>query len=562
MDYFIKASAILAIFYIVYKLLLERETFFQSNRIFLIVGIISSLCIPLIVVPIYTEQQITTLPFIIDNVNATAPTATEESFDWMQLIQTIYLTGVLLISIKLLISLSSLLRFIIIGNSKNIEGFKIIETDAAISPFSFFQYIVYNPTLFKQEELTQILTHEKVHAYQWHSFDVLLSQVMTITFWFNPFSWFYKKDLQQNLEFIADSVSQEQLTCKKSYQKLLLKSSTNTNQLALANNFYNSLIKKRIIMLHKNKSQNKNQWKFALVLPLLTAFILTFQTKVVAQKPSVKEIKVKEVHENIEAFLITKETKDFDKLTTLFSEKEITAKFKNIKRNSDDEITGIKIDLSSKHSSANFSTSSDEPINTIKISFEKGGKNLSIGNTTEHSHLHEKGENVFVIRTNDGDHEKHIIKEIKTDGENPQVIEIEKGKNVWVTKDGDKTIEIITDEGDHKVVEVKSDKNVWVTRDGDKEKHEVIEIKTEGETGGAIFIREDTDGESDVQIKLSDSDKKPLIIVDGKEMPYKTMEDLDPNKIESMNVLKGESAEKKYGDKAKNGVIEITTKKK
>ena len=350
MDYFIKASAILAIFYIVYKLLLERETFFQSNRIFLIVGIISSLCIPLIVVPIYTEQQITTLPFIIDNVNATAPTATEESFDWMQLIQTIYLTGVLLISIKLLISLSSLLRFIIIGNSKNIEGFKIIETDAAISPFSFFQYIVYNPTLFKQEELTQILTHEKVHAYQWHSFDVLLSQVMTITFWFNPFSWFYKKDLQQNLEFIADSVSQEQLTCKKSYQKLLLKSSTNTNQLALANNFYNSLIKKRIIMLHKNKSQNKNQWKFALVLPLLTAFIFTFQTKIVAQKPTVKEIKVKEVHENIEAYLITKETKDFDKLTTLFSEKGITAKFKSIKRNSDGEITGIKIDLGSKHS--------------------------------------------------------------------------------------------------------------------------------------------------------------------------------------------------------------------
>jgi TonB-dependent SusC/RagA subfamily outer membrane receptor len=52
-----------------------------------------------------------------------------------------------------------------------------------------------------------------------------------------------------------------------------------------------------------------------------------------------------------------------------------------------------------------------------------------------------------------------------------------------------------------------------------------------------------------------------LWIVDGKEKDKDQVQKLSPDAIESMNVLKGEEATKKYGDKGKKGVIEITTKK-
>jgi TonB family protein len=61
------------------------------------------------------------------------------------------------------------------------------------------------------------------------------------------------------------------------------------------------------------------------------------------------------------------------------------------------------------------------------------------------------------------------------------------------------------------------------------------------------------------------SDSKALFIIDGVE--YKgdknnLKKDFNPNEIGSINVLKGEKAIQKYGDKGKDGVIEITTKKK
>jgi TonB-dependent SusC/RagA subfamily outer membrane receptor len=55
--------------------------------------------------------------------------------------------------------------------------------------------------------------------------------------------------------------------------------------------------------------------------------------------------------------------------------------------------------------------------------------------------------------------------------------------------------------------------------------------------------------------------KDVLYIMDGKEISEKEMKDLSPNMIQSINVLKGESAKALYGEKGKNGVIEIKTKK-
>lgn len=58
-------------------------------------------------------------------------------------------------------------------------------------------------------------------------------------------------------------------------------------------------------------------------------------------------------------------------------------------------------------------------------------------------------------------------------------------------------------------------------------------------------------------------DKKnpPLFMLDGKSIEESEMDKISPDKIESIDVLKGESAKATYGEKGKNGVILIKTKK-
>ncbi len=157
------------------------------------------------------------------------------------------------------------------------NGYRYIKVEDDVSPFSFFKYIVYNPKKHDESELKMILKHEQSHASQLHSIDIILSNLLLIVQWVNPFAWLYKKSIEENLEFIADSETVQQIPSKTAYQLSMLKEFTNNNlQPVLANNFYQSLIKKRIIMLHKNQSSTKNQWKLLLILPLLGVFLWSF----------------------------------------------------------------------------------------------------------------------------------------------------------------------------------------------------------------------------------------------------------------------------------------------
>lgn len=465
MDYLLKASAILAIFYLFYKIVLHKETFFQSNRFFLLGGIIACLTLPLIEIPIYVEQVISPIQnFAITQTSGIVEVP--KTINWIEIIGLVYLVGIIFFGSKFILSLFSLAKLFISSKREKIEDYYFIKSNSNDSPFSFFNYIVYNPNTFEQKELQQILMHEKVHAYQWHTFDVLFSQFITIVFWFNPISWLYKTALQQNLEFIADAISQEKISCQKSYQHLLLKTSIAPNQFALTNNFYNSLIKKRIIMLHKNRSKNTNQLKFVFILPLLMAFIFTFNTKTIAQtvvkktttKDNNRGLVLVELEENMQMVIITKDSKqsDLDNIKESFSKEGVTVKFKGIKRNSSDEITAIKIYVSSKQSNANFNTSSNQPIKPIKISFDEKGDHISIGNsgaqhgdgdlhfiTKDGNHTIQssgKGHQNYVFVSDDGKHENHQLIEIKGDGQNVFVVK----------KDGDEDVHFISEDGKEK----------------------------------------------------------------------------------------------------------------
>lgn len=282
MEYLLKASGIVVILFLFYDIFLKNETFFKSIRGYFIIGLLIVLIIPLIEIPIYAKAIVSQINFTDYSEIATSKDVAY-SIDWQQVIFIIYATGVVFFSLKFLVQLISLGFLISKHPIVKHENYYFIETLKNVSPFSFFNIIVYNKNQFSINELQHIINHEKAHVKQWHSIDVILSHLLVITLWFNPFIWLYKKAVQQNLEFLADSYALKLTNNQKLYQLTLLKTSGANYCTEITNSFYNSLLKKRIIMLHKNRSTTKSQWKYALLLPILVVFIVTFNTKVIAQ---------------------------------------------------------------------------------------------------------------------------------------------------------------------------------------------------------------------------------------------------------------------------------------
>jgi hypothetical protein len=153
--------------------------------------------------------------------------------------------------------------------------------------------------------------------------------------------WLYKKEIIQNLEYIADNEAIKTVVDKKSYQFTLLKITTHDNCVALTNHFYQSLIKKRIVMLNKNQSNKKNSWKYAFVLPLLVAFVFLFQVKVVAQEKEIIETEKEVVKYTILNTTSNKELREYSKKVK--SEKGIDLKFEKIKRDKQNRIKEISM---------------------------------------------------------------------------------------------------------------------------------------------------------------------------------------------------------------------------
>ncbi len=669
MEYLIKVSAILVLFYVCYKMFLNGETFFESNRSFLLLGLVLAFLLPLITIPKYiaVEPTINESAFVLDDALLQSQLMVENNSSvFITLITHLYVVGVLFFMGRFLLQFKSLITLLIKSTKQRVASYIFVITKNIISPFSFFNWIVFNPNQFSDIELEQIINHEKVHAKQLHSIDILLVELICIVLWFNPLVWLYKKDLRQNLEFIADKNAQATTNCKKSYQHLLLKTSVPNYQMALTNNFYNSLIKKRIVMLHKNKSKNRNQLKLLIVLPALVLFLMSFSTKdiyieakssntetaIISQKAKtiattvnntealktesnpiatpkktvasndITKSNIKLAQDIVTYFIESTFTNaKLDNVITKLKTHGITLKIKGVKRNSDNEITAIKIDAKSNTSNANFSISNDSAIKTIRITYNAKSNSISIGNTNsfihdeDHTFTHkdgaitigksDKSDNVFVFSSDkhDDDHEviedddKIIIKKgnkvhelKKLHGDKDDHVFVFSGSNVFhadtletdgkiyklkgnvIFKSKDKNgelIELRSGEDDNRnIMLITKDKDGNIIKEEVKEKgntftfesdNTIITSKSKPFTLRVLKSKEK--GEDNIFIS-GDKNKKPLLIVDGKEVENKKLEDINVDTIESVSILKGKAAEKLYGKKGKNGVVEITLKKK
>ena len=371
----LKSSALIAAFYLAYHFLVRKETFFNSNRWFLLTGLITALLLPWfnITKVVYVEKPKMALADLVayssQNMVATPRVATPEPFDWMSLVWVGYLAIALFLLARIVINFTSLFRMLYNQQKTKKEDFTLVDLNQNIAPFSFFNYIVYNSSLYTPEELQSILLHEKVHSREKHSFDVMVAKLFCIIFWFNPFVWLYKKAIIQNLEYIADHKAVQQLENPKVYQMALLKAISNQNCLSITNNFYQSLIKKRIVMLNTHQSQQRNAWKYSIILPVLIGFVMLFQIKTIAQEKMGNTVLSQTNPKEEVRLVIDKNTSDADlkrEAQRLKEKHGVTLKYSKIKRNENGEITGIKVEFKDKKGNKGVSqVAGNEPITPI-----------------------------------------------------------------------------------------------------------------------------------------------------------------------------------------------------
>ena len=269
-------------FYALYKLVCTRDTFFRSRRFILIVSLVLPFILPFIDVREWLESRdrmimlthfdySAVLPEIV--VGSEAVETGNRVFVLSEWIGYLYLAGVVVLLVRLAVQAFSLYRLIVRMPEKEINGVRVKCLNDPSGPFSFFGWIFMNPAAVKEDEISEILTHEMAHVKQHHSVDVLLAEMVSICCWMNPFAWLLKREVRLNLEFLADRKVMEAGFATKSYQYHLLGLAYN-HKYGLSNNFNFSHLKQRIIMMNKKKSNAAGHIKYALfVLPAFALLV-------------------------------------------------------------------------------------------------------------------------------------------------------------------------------------------------------------------------------------------------------------------------------------------------
>lgn len=282
MLYLLQVNVGLILFYALYKLVCTRDTFFRSRRFILIVSLVLPFILPFIDVREWLESRdrmimlthfdySAVLPEIV--VGSEAVETGNRVFVLSEWIGYLYLAGVVALLVRLAVQAFGLYRLIVRMPEKEINGVRVKCLNDPSGPFSFFGWIFMNPAAVKEDEISEILTHEMAHVKQHHSVDVLLAEMVSICCWMNPFAWLLKREVRLNLEFLADRKVMEAGFATKSYQYHLLGLAYN-HKYGLSNNFNFSHLKQRIIMMNKKKSNAAGHIKYALfVLPAFALLV-------------------------------------------------------------------------------------------------------------------------------------------------------------------------------------------------------------------------------------------------------------------------------------------------
>lgn len=270
--FILKASIAQAVLFLFYWIILRKDTYFHINRLYLLVALLLPF---LLAVPHEIGNVVITakgFPFNLPEWNVweeqpeviTQATTVTSITVWI-ILKYVYCLVLFIFLLRMVLSFYKIFDLIRKGNITRKDNLCLILLDQPTPAFSFFHWVFIPPGTQEQHPL---IDHEKVHADQWHTFDLILADVASALLWFNPFVFFHKQAIRANHEFLADrKVLQEGLGVEH-YLSALLDAVTLGQVRGFASHFSLHLTKKRIMMMTQIKS-GKFAWiKYVLILPI------------------------------------------------------------------------------------------------------------------------------------------------------------------------------------------------------------------------------------------------------------------------------------------------------
>ena len=293
--FLVKSTISISLLYLLFRLLMRKEAFFNLSRMILLSIVLASTIIPFIylpqplhpVLPITIEPifqnktdseklvQTKEIPVAINSSEPVLSTLQPIVFSTKTILLIVYLSGVSISLLLLIIRISSVLLLFKKSRKTDLNGIRLMIVNDDIPAFSFKRHILISQQDYETNS-DAILTHELSHIKQGHFYDLMLLELVKIIYWFNPLVYSMDNDLKEIHEFQADEHMLNSGIDATKYQLLIIQKCVGYKQFALANSFNHCQIKNRITMINKSKTNKAWRWKVATFLPLIALLLMAF----------------------------------------------------------------------------------------------------------------------------------------------------------------------------------------------------------------------------------------------------------------------------------------------
>ena len=620
--YSLKVAFCLIAFYLVFKLLLSKETFHTFNRWVLLLVMVVSILLPWLKVTTAEPTAIAEGMISLESIIASAEVVnddTPEGLSAIQLLFIIYIIGIAVFFLREVVSVVRLFRLIRRGTPLTAEqagvsqhGVRVVVMKNEIAPFSWFCHVVLSEKDFR-ENPREILTHELAHIRLGHSWDVAVCNLLIIFQWWNPAAWLLKRELQNVHEFEADEAVINRGVDAKQYQLLLIRKSVGERLFSMANNLNHQSLKKRITMMTTKKSSPWQKAKVLVALPMAALAVVAFANpdveRVAEQVETESQAVVEKAKADVAGVETAAEQQTAEKQEVADEQgKNVSVKGVVVQKEDGNPIVGVAVtvrgtkigavtDVDGKFHIDNVPVGSW--IDVFMIDCEIGSLQVTEQNA---SNLH------FVIAYDGPSSSKSpgsdafdVVEEMPVyPGGMPAMMDffnknMKYPKEAFDAKQEGRVIAQFVVEKDGSITDAHIVKSVSPALDAEalrivnampnwtpgRQNGKPVRVKytvpisfklTGGETNKAKDDNVNTDNtvnnkavketiEKDLALKV----KNLLLVVDGKEVPESEIDKyLSPEKIQSITVIKDKAKVKAiYGNAAngKQGAIEITMKK-
>ncbi len=286
--YLIKSAACLTIFFVFYKIFLEKQNMHQFKRFYLLGMLLASFLIPFITFTEYIEVSRSPISEVVFSDGTTGVVYQQKSLNYSLIIWSlIYGTGVLFFLLKFSKNIARMLQKIRKNTKYKNDSLVHVLLKTPTNPHTFLKYIFFDQKKYEAAEIPkEVLIHEETHAREKHSLDLIFIELLQIVFWFNPIIYFIKYSIKLNHEFLADRSVLNKGIETSNYQNILLAFSSDASSPQLANSINYSSIKKRFKVMKTQTSKRGVLLRTLLLLPLLAGLVYGFSTTHTVEKLS------------------------------------------------------------------------------------------------------------------------------------------------------------------------------------------------------------------------------------------------------------------------------------